>query len=379
MNNYFPSLTVLVPAYNNTDCLIRALESISSQTIAKKIFVTISDDCSPNKIAKDRVFAFEKYFSGLNFFRQINNLGVLSNKEWLFNTVETDFYTFLEHDDYVYRKDFYEKVLNKFIENEKLVCYFGNSVNIGSNQQKVINYKKEIETRKKSYDVKNKKLVGIKSDLTIYGEDFNFNLLNFTEIFNTSWSSIIFKTSTSKIVGGLGGNYTLSLSEASMLKVFREEEHFVILLLLGNLGEFQLEENPSIIRITEPTSYSISPTHPGITLIQDSSLFALYKAAFYIEQKFGAEKTKNTLKNIYFKIGKIALIKEDKFVKNFLKTYRVKDKYLSNFSKVSLKKSRKIQSSLSVVTSYIFRYIDGKIRLLKSKVRKLLIKFRKYI
>ena len=379
MKNYFPTLTVLVPAYNNNECLIRALESISTQTIAKKILVTISDDCSPNKISKDRVLAFEKYFLGISFFRQINNLGVLSNAEWLFNTVETDFYTILQHDDYVYRKDFYEKVLYKFIENKKLVCYFGNSVNIGFNKQKVINYKKEIETRKKSYDVKNKKLVGIKNDLTINGEDFNFNLLHFPEIFNTSWSSIIFKTSTSKIVGGLGGNYTLSLSEASMLKVFREEEHFVILLLISNLGEFQLEEIPSIVRITEPTSFSISPTHPGITLIQDSSLFALYKAAFYIEQKFGAEKTKQTIKNIFIKISKIALIKEDKFIKNFFNTYRVKDKELLNFSKVSLKKSRKIKSSLSVFIDYISRYIDGKIRLLKSKFKNLLIKFRKYI
>ncbi len=371
MNNK-PLLTVLIPAYNNTNSLVRALESISKQTIAKKIFVTVSDDYSPNKIEKDVVLAYARYFNGIDFFRQINNLGFLSNSAWLSNTVETDFYTFLHHDDYIYQNDFYEKVLDKFIKNEKLVCFFGNSVNIEFNKQKTINYKKEIETRKKSYNINNKKLVGIRNDLTINGENFNFNLLNFPEIFNTSWSSIIFKTKTSKMVGNFGGNYTLSHSEASMLKVFREEEHFAILLLISNLGDFQLEQNPSTIRIVEPTSFSISPTHPGITLIQDSSLFALYKVAFFIEQLFGAEKTKNTLKNIFFKIGKIALIKEDIFVKNFLYTYRVKDKHLSKYSKVSLKKSRKIQSSLSVFTNLISRYIDGKIRLLKFKLKKII-------
>ena len=45
-----------------------------------------------------------------------------------------------------------------------------------------------------------------------------------------------------------------------------------MLLLISNLGDFQLDQNPSIIRITELTSFSISPTHPGITLIQDSSI-----------------------------------------------------------------------------------------------------------
>ena len=43
-------LSILIPAYNNTECLIRALDSIKDQTIAKKIHVFISDDCSPIKI-----------------------------------------------------------------------------------------------------------------------------------------------------------------------------------------------------------------------------------------------------------------------------------------------------------------------------------------
>ena len=104
----------------------------------------------------------------------------------------------------------------------------------------------------------------------------------------------------------------------------------------------------------------MSPTHPGITLIQDSSLFALYKVAFFIEQAFGSEKNKNTLKNILKKISNTALIKEDIFVKNFFKSYQLKDKYLRNFSRASLKKSRKLKSPLNVFIEYLSRYFDEK-------------------
>ena len=42
----------------------------------------------------------------------------------------------------IYQND-YEKVIDKFRNNEKLVCFFGNSVNIGFNNQKIINYKRD--------------------------------------------------------------------------------------------------------------------------------------------------------------------------------------------------------------------------------------------
>ena len=44
------SLSILIPASNNTDSLVRALNSMKEQTIANDLTVIISDACSPKPI-----------------------------------------------------------------------------------------------------------------------------------------------------------------------------------------------------------------------------------------------------------------------------------------------------------------------------------------
>ena len=55
-------LSILIPAYNDTKSLVRALDSLKSQTISKKLIVLISDDCSPNPIDLKKLI-FLKTFS----------------------------------------------------------------------------------------------------------------------------------------------------------------------------------------------------------------------------------------------------------------------------------------------------------------------------
>ena len=55
-------LTICIPAFNNNNSLERTLNSIKNQTIAQKIDVLISDDCSPNIINKKLLNKFNKYF-----------------------------------------------------------------------------------------------------------------------------------------------------------------------------------------------------------------------------------------------------------------------------------------------------------------------------
>ena len=43
-------LSILIPASNNTDSLVRALNSMKEQTIANDLTVIISDTCSPKPI-----------------------------------------------------------------------------------------------------------------------------------------------------------------------------------------------------------------------------------------------------------------------------------------------------------------------------------------
>ena len=108
-------LSILIPAYNDTKSLVRALDSLKSQTIAKQLVVLISDDCSPKPIDIKKINYFKDEFYKFSFIRQETNLGILSNPAWLFNQVETNFFTILQHDDVIIRKDFYEDALKKLI------------------------------------------------------------------------------------------------------------------------------------------------------------------------------------------------------------------------------------------------------------------------
>ena len=50
-------LSILIPAYNNTESLKRALDSLQKQTIASQLNILISDDCSPSPINKEEIFS----------------------------------------------------------------------------------------------------------------------------------------------------------------------------------------------------------------------------------------------------------------------------------------------------------------------------------
>ena len=282
-------LTILIPAYNNTECLLRALDSLKEQTIANKIHVYISDDCSPIKINEKKILNYKKFFKSLKCIRQSKNLGVLSNAAWLFNQVDTDLYSFLQHDDYIYNKNFYESALNAFTENINLVFFYGNAVQHSFIEEKKT-FKEIIGKSKKMYDLSNRKLIGLEKNNLMNGKNFTYNLVNNSESFTTIWSAIIFNSKATRQIGGFGGNYSLSKAEAFSLNVYREEEHFAILYLLSILGDIKLERNPSVIRFVESSSFSISSQNPGRKMIRDPHIYALYKAAYFAEELFGIKK-----------------------------------------------------------------------------------------
>ena len=351
-------LTICIPAYNNNDSLERALNSIKDQTIASEIDIHISDDCSPIPIDKNRLEKFKKYFNDFKIIRQHINLGVLSNAEWLFKNIKTDFYTFLQHDDVITDVNFYKRAIEYFHKNKKLVCYFGNSVISDNDLKDRLSFQKITSNSLSMYSLIDKNLKGLKDDFSMRGEDFIFNLTNPNLKFNTSWSAVVFKREASLIVGGFGGAYTLSRGEASILNVYREEEHFALLYLLCCIGECQLEKNPSVIRILEPSSFSRSPTHPRILMTQDSSIFAMYKLASVIESSFNTPSSEKIIKLIFKNISYQALKFENFKTKNFFNTYKLKNKSYFRLIKESLDKSRQLKSKFEffkLLLAY-FRY-----------------------
>ena len=336
------NLSILIPAYNDTRNLVRALDSLKSQTIGKLIIVLISDDCSPEPIDFKKIISFKNYFYKLVFTRQKINLGVLTNPSWLFNHVETRFFTIFQHDDVLIRKDFYEDVLNKLLENDNLVCYFGNSIILRTNGKSLPNIDKSDQHNNLMYELNNPQIKWLRNDNSMSGEDFINNITN--QRINTSWSAIVFNTEATRKIGGFGGNYALSWLEAKSLNVYREEEYFCCLFLLCFQGDIQLEKEPSVIRCIELTSFSESPTHPTMKMRQDAEIYALYKLLWIAEKLFKSKSSDNIIKMLYRKCSQIPLNEESKISKLFFKTYLPFEKEKQILALNAIKSSRALKS-----------------------------------
>lgn len=340
-------LSVLIPAYNDTKSLFRALDSLKSQTIARQLIVLISDDFSPNPIDLEKINLFKDFFHKFLFTRQKTNLGVLTNPAWLFNHVDTKFFTIFQHDDVLIKRDFYENALKKLTENDNLICYFGNSIIMRSNGETLPNIYKKYPRNNLMYKLHSPNLKGLKDDNTMSGEDFIYNITN--QLINTAWSAIIFHTKATRKIGGFGGDYAISWFEAKSLNIFREEEHFACLFLLCFQGEIQLEEDPSVIRCLELSSFSESPTHPSIKMRQDGEIYALYKVAWIAEKLFQSKSADNIIKMIYKKCSKIPLNEESNSSKLFFKTYLPLEKEKQLFAINSIKVARSLKSPLEII------------------------------
>ena len=340
-------LSILIPAYNDTKNLVRTLNSIKSQTIAKQCIVLISDDCSPNPIDFRQIEIFKNYFYKLIFTRQKINLGVLTNPAWLFNQVETRFFTILQHDDVLIRKDFYEDALNKLTRNDNLVCYFGNSNILRTNGKPLPYINKNKARSNLMYKLNSPQIKGLKNDNSMSGEDFIYNITN--QYINTSWSAIIFNTKATRKIGGFGGNYALSWFEAKSLNIYREEEYFACLFLLCFQGDIQLEKDPSVIRCVELTSFSESPTHPTMKIRQDAEIYALYKLVWVAEKLFKSKSADNIIKMIYKRCSKIPLNEESNTSKLFFKTYLPTEKEKIILARTTIKLSRALKSPFELI------------------------------
>ena len=350
-------LSICIAAYNNNKSLERALNSIKTQSIASELDVLISDDFSPIEIDTNHFKKFKKYFNSFKIIRQPINLGVLSNAEWLFNNIETDLYTFLQHDDVVIDKNFYERAIQCFKNNEEIMFYYGNSLVLNSKSYASLNHKEQIKNYKTMYDPYAKSLIGIRNDNSISGFDFINNFLNQNASFITAWSAVVFRRKKSLLVGGFGGTYTLSKSEASLLNIYREEEGGFIYLMLSLLGDCQLESIPSVIRILEPTSFSTIRKHPARLMLQDGALFAYYKLASFIELNLNNYEIDHIIKLIFQVISKYPLEYENKITKEFFNKYKLKNKKYESIISKALENSSKLKTKFKLL-KLIKRYLD---------------------
>ncbi len=370
-------LSVLIPAYNNNHVLIRALETLGKQTISADLSIIISDDKSPIPIDPGILKSFSSSFNSLKLTRQKVNLGILSNKEWLYSQVNTDFFAFLEHDDWLISDDFYERAVKLLQDNEKVACFYGNCITEtawklemdGSPSSKLFYLSKQIDGEthevemtpehlylnkllKYAYILSDnrvtEKLAGVRSDLTIEGKNFveNLSRSNSSRPFVTSWSSLVFKTSSVRKVGGFGGAYTITKAEARSLGIYREEEHFGLLYFLATCYKFQLELEPSITRGWDPKSFSRNFTeHPAKFMKQDCAFYAYYKLAWFISNGFTQNIDKEVIRLLYSFCIRIGLVVQTDASQNFLESYLPAEQEIKEMAQYTINRAKKRFSS----------------------------------
>ena len=92
------------------------------------------------------------------------------------------------------------------------------------------------------------------------------------------------------------------------------------------------------------TSFSESPTHPGIKMRQDAEIYALYKLVWVAEKLFQSKSAENIIRMIYKKCSKIPLNEESNKSKLFFKTYLPFEKEKQHLAINTIKSSRALRS-----------------------------------
>lgn len=111
MNPKFNSeITVLIPVYNSRQFVARTLDSVLKQTL-KNFKVIIIDDCSSDD-TYDYVCNYVKSDQRVIVRRNERNLGLGLTRKKLVQLVTTDFFIFIDDDDFLYPSAL-EKMLNK--------------------------------------------------------------------------------------------------------------------------------------------------------------------------------------------------------------------------------------------------------------------------
>ncbi len=113
---YYPKVNYLIPTFNRSDELIKAIEGALSQDY-NKLEVIVSDDASNDKTQK----VVEKYLNNKRFkyYRNQKNLGPYKNfKKLIYEYNNSDWFILQSDDDYLTDKSYISKCISLLIKYE---------------------------------------------------------------------------------------------------------------------------------------------------------------------------------------------------------------------------------------------------------------------
>lgn len=114
MSKKKPLVSFVIPAYNQPDYTIKALDSIRTQTY-RPIEIILLDDCSPITLF-DIARLFSKKVNGdilFRYYRHKKNLGVVDNLNFGFKQVTGEYLVYWAHDNWFCSNEYLGFVINK--------------------------------------------------------------------------------------------------------------------------------------------------------------------------------------------------------------------------------------------------------------------------
>jgi hypothetical protein len=279
------AFAVCVGAYNEPDLLARSLTSIANQDF-RPLTVIVSDDAGPTQLGAV-VDTFQLRYPDINWVyqRQPVNLGVARNKIWLFSQVRQEFCCFLEHDDTWVSKTFLSDCFRLMSGAPEANLCIGNSEHelVDIDQRRRLMYNNTVPQLQLGQDWRlisgDKVAAAFLRPITTRSLVLDALRSGSASPFNTSWSSLSFRTSAVRASNGLTEESLVPLSEEKRLSTYSNEESFVFLYKLLSLGPAFLTLYPVSMRGAPVTAFSSSVDHPGRGCKNNSEFFNLLFAS----------------------------------------------------------------------------------------------------
>lgn len=145
-------IDILMATYNGEKYIREQIDSILSQTYSNFNLI-ISDDASSDNIL-NILDEYENKDERVKVFKQNQNVGVISNFEFLLNKVENEFFMFADQDD-IWEEDKIEKSINE-LKNEDVDLVYTDLKVVDENLNEISNsYWKVKNFEKKVYKYNN--------------------------------------------------------------------------------------------------------------------------------------------------------------------------------------------------------------------------------
>lgn len=234
LNNQNTGISVVIPSYNQRQRLLKALDSVSSQSY-RPIQVIIADDASPTVILTKSEIDFYRENRDLDliYYRNEENLGFYKNFRDALKFVKFKYYVLLPHDDYYTDSNFFSRAIGTLEQgNSNVNCFVANSVDeeTGSLMMTHLNFESEL----------------------LSSHQFVSGIWN---KYHSNHSAIILNFQKLKALG-----YQDLLLTNSELDRFNKsaDEAFICLFLISCDSNFFLESKSVVVRGHNETSWSRS-------------------------------------------------------------------------------------------------------------------------